>query len=479
MKIGRIYSNLYLVVLAIATLWGLGWIALGAHFSYPNAEDLGIAARFAQFGIKSQLSNMLIYNDGRFSTNIIHGISPIVWRGYNYYPLLPMFSILLLWVALFVFLKSLFIEVNHTEALIYSGATVISLFSVLISVSSTIYCWGGTLVYIFPCSFTLLWMGFVVLYLKTSKSLFFVFSTLCLFISTGFNEMFLALTPVLLILVLLYTYLFEKSKLLPIFSATTTGISGVCLMILSPGSSHKIDSNFSIVDRLLDFSFWSYFSNQYLTAVGNFYTHLPVWTLIAILMLVIAPAFYKKKVNQPELFFLSLASVVVIITTIFMALIFFLPMADLGHPQERVFTPIYITLFVSTTLLLSVSVPYFSIKITRFTQSTVTIFLSIVFVFGLILTDGNFNSIKREYLSGEIQTFAQKMEDRFTMFESAKRQNTHWKKVMISEINRYPKTIYYPTEPMPNMATINWNLAYEEYFKLDEILLSGDTISKF
>jgi len=105
--------------------------------------------------------------------------------------------------------------------------------------------------------------------------------------------------------------------------------------------------------------------------------------------------------------------------------------------------------------------------------------LACIHLIGLTAMDGNYKSIKRAYLDGETSIFASQMEHRFTMFESAARTDNKWKKVSIPALNSYPKIIYYPTEPEPNRKSVNWNFAYEEYFKLDEVLLIGDTLVRF
>jgi len=479
MRIEKFFSSLFISLLFASILWGFGWIALGANFSYPNAEDLGIAANFNQLGFTSCFSKMLIYNDGRYSANAFHGISPLVWSTYRYYLFLPVFSVLLFWVSLFILFKSLLDNFKNSIAAIFSGVSIVALFSVFISTSATIYCWGGTLVYVYPCSFTLLWIGFIVYYFHTARGIYFVLSALSLFVSTGFNEMFLGLTPVLLLLLFLYTFFFEKKELLTITSLIAVGLSGICLLVFAPGSSQKIGSNFSISERLLDMSFWGYFLNHYKISAAEFFSHTPIWTSILFLGIAIAGYLKKEKLNNSKLIFFLIASLSVLISTLPMALIFFLPMAAMGEVQERVFTPIYVLLFVSTVMLLGITVSVFIKKVYPLYKNIMLAILACIHLIGLTAMDGNYKSIKRAYLDGETSIFASQMEHRFTMFESAARTDNKWKKVSIPALNSYPKIIYYPTEPEPNRKSVNWNFAYEEYFKLDEVLLIGDTLVRF
>lgn len=458
---------------------GVFFISIGAFYSAPNPEDLSIAAGFKKMGISKNIFLMLLYNDGRYSTNFFHGVSPLSWHGHTSYFILPIFSFASFAFSITLFLRSILSNLNHINVVIFGIGISVLFFSTIESIGETLYCWGGTLVYVFPCTFSLLWISMVILFSKKKEISYLMIAAIFLFITSGFNEMFLAFTGINMAVLLGYSVLYGKQYLKYYIPLIGVGLSGMMLMLFLPGSWEKADTNNSIICQLMKIDFWQFFIAQHSKGLLNFYLNIWVWFYL-FATVIFSSIFYSGQSNDTYIRQLRFVSIIMFLSTFFMAVIFYLPMSDGVSYPTRIYTPLYFVWFFSTSIFL------FSITLNfrnRISNCQRFEFLSgvllILCLIGILNSRSNYNLMFHEFISGAYHKFKSEKKQQFSALSNTTNNKKEWKVAVITPLTTYPRTIYNPTEVEPNRAMINWNFAFEEYFEIDEVRLLGDTLIRF
>jgi len=70
------------------------------------------------------------------------------------------------------------------------------------------------------------------------------------------------------------------------------------------------------------------------------------------------------------------------------------------------------------------------------------------------------------------------MQTRYAAITIAKEQNTCWQVAELDSTQNENNTIWFGPDISQNRDPVYWRVAYEVYFKIDEIKLKGDTASK-
>lgn len=73
----KISLRLLVFTTVIFIFWAYCWFLLAAFFAQPNAEDLSLIANAKKDGILTSAAMLLNTYDGRFFTNILHGLNPL------------------------------------------------------------------------------------------------------------------------------------------------------------------------------------------------------------------------------------------------------------------------------------------------------------------------------------------------------------------------------------------------------------------
>jgi hypothetical protein len=167
-------------------------IALVSLFVHPNAEDILIAQKSRDQGIFNASITMLLSYDGRYATNIFHGLSPLAFGWYNGFKLMPIFNTLFVSLCLFFLLGQLFENINKLSLLSISFLFVLANLAIAPNLPMSLFSYIATLIYFLPWAFLFLWVGSFHLYLKKQKgAIFYIVSAVALFFANGMSEMFL------------------------------------------------------------------------------------------------------------------------------------------------------------------------------------------------------------------------------------------------------------------------------------------------
>ncbi|MEX2589032.1 MAG: hypothetical protein WD334_02430, partial [Chitinophagales bacterium] len=260
----KINSGLLLLIV----VYGFFWLFLGAYFSHPNAEDFSLTSAPKSEGIINAASHLLVTYDGRYFTNILHGINPMALGWLDGYKWAIAFNILFFVFSVWYFLQTLNGGKKKFQTLLLSSFFVAVHFALTPSLVHELYWLVSSFVYLYCWCFTLLWVSTLIRFYNSNsegkKKLYFLLTSVFLVSSVGINEMMLVINAFLLVGFGLYHYYIYKREyyalvLLSILSFISYAFFMICPGIRSRFSSfenehHENHYNEIISKSLLDFS---------------------------------------------------------------------------------------------------------------------------------------------------------------------------------------------------------------------------------
>lgn len=454
----------------ITILYALFWLAIGSYYSFPNAEDLSVTAVSRDLGILDGATSMLQGFDGRYTTNLLHGLNPLVVNWINGYKLMPLLSFFLLTFSVYFFLNSFIIKS------FYKKIKISFLFSAIIftcspAVVNQFFWMISSFVYLYPWVFIFVWIGALIRFIKTKQRKWLVISVIVLYFSFGLNEMFLILNSFFVVIIYYYTRNENEIKK-SLFVLFGFAFISILMFITSPGiilrfNSHQIDrisiNNFDIfyyaTINYFDFILELILNWQFPVSIIITYFLLSNNHFINLLIL--------KKSNS------LFISICLIVLAYLMTFSYYLPMGIEFVPY-RVNSALVPIIFIAGILILHLIVTTFQLNFLSSikTQCLFVLILFLSFLFG----KNSENEIKMDYSSGKLAKFKFDIDQQMVQIYKSKSSIKCWKSVKIKSLNDYPKSIFSPPIPLPNREADYWNSAMEKYFGVDEVYLEGDTV---
>lgn len=465
-------------------IWGFFWLFVASYFCFPNAEDLSLVLKSRESGIVGGALQLLLSYDGRYFTNILHGINPMAFGGVHFYKLYPIISLLFVTSSVFFFFKTVFRgSISKSNLFFASAIFVIIHFATIPSIVHDLYWMVSSIVYLYAVIFFLLWVSFFIKHINAKhqviKTVYFFIAALLMICSYGINEMMLIINSFTLLIFAIYVIRYKRTELHSIIGVFI--IAGCCifLFISSPGIIHRYKS-FGIEKNQ------SYFISLMSAGTRQFFYTLFVWIFqkpiiisIVLCVTILLSRIYEKLIfviTKKEMILLFFGGIIIIYLSVYS---YYLPMGADVYP-ERVYNFInWFFLFIIAFLTPLILVHFKITKIHRFKKNQDKILVSLlIFVFVQILsTQNNIDIIRHEFQNGLLNNYNNEMENRYQIIEQSKTA-LHWKVAIIDPIKSKPKSIFSPPDILPNREDSYWNLAYEGYFMVDEVKLKGDTISK-
>ncbi|MEI6346661.1 MAG: DUF6056 family protein [Bacteroidota bacterium] len=474
-----IFNKYALVVILV---FGLFCIILPTFFSFPNVEDLSLVVVAMKTTIINGTVQTLATFDGRYFTNFLHGLSPIVYWGLESYKFVLIFSIILTYLShiFFVFSFSFFTK-KSWSIIIFPSLFITIHFAITPSIVHDIYWMASSFVYLWAWNFLLIWTSFLKLMINEKKYgykfLYFISAFAFLIFSYGINEMMIIINSIALFYFIIYTWRYHKSSIIDIIPFVFISLCCIYIFISSPGIQYRINSG---VSRNL---------NYYIDVInsGSIYTLKTTYdwlfsNIFTIPLFIIFTSIFHKDIN-PFLRF-SNRSIISLFLCCFLLIFllpfsFFIPMGVEYYP-ERIYNFMNWIFQVAIFILL----PIFIIKkvkniriITKNHRAIAITLSSLLVLCHLAFYKNNFKTIITEWSSGEFDGYKTEMNNRYSAILKAK-QNTIWSSVELESIKHKPTTIYTKPDIEPNRFEEFWNIAYENYFNVDEIKIKNDTICK-
>jgi hypothetical protein len=471
----------------VALIYGYVMLFMASFYAFPNAEDLSLAAEPRNFGVLTSVLNLLLYFDGRYFTNVLHGVSFLSLGSVYSFKFIPIFSIILAVGAVFFFVKVLFgKELSYAGSLLFSLVFVLSHFALIPSLSHSLYFAGSSFVYLWSWIFFCFWGGFTVLLFKASlykiKFLYYVGSHVFLVCTLGINEMFLVVFTLLTVLALLYVFFYRRSLLAEVIPLAITAATCIFFFVSTPGPYQRLNEFFPGERNMAYFYFiTTQNASHHLAELLRWISSSLMWPAFMLFFVLYLYPHINKALNvqrySKHMFFVA---IIVFIVMFAAAFAYYYPMGVseiiLSH---RLYNfqqwPFQFVFFVLVPLI---GVGRFSVLFERHNIMMKRLLSGVLILMLFFMFEGNNNLslIRHELSSGELQQYRHEMLNRYTIIKQAE-NSLGWKKAVVEPLLTTPESVYFPPEIMPHKALYIWNNAYVSYFNIDEISLTGDTVT--
>jgi hypothetical protein len=468
------------LILSFCIFWGYFMIALGAWHCYPNAEEYELAVGPRDSGVFRFMLNLLEQYDGRYSTNLFHAINPLTIDWINGYRWLPIFAVTSFVFSLAFFLNSVLKSKSKWQLLLISLFISLCFFCTIPSLVCSLYWAGGSFVYLYPCTFLLLFGGVLHQYLNAlsvaRQRLFFMLSCITLVIGIGFNEMFLPVYALLLSVGLFYVWLMEKRWFHRVFPIVILGFFSLVFFVASPGVSSRIGDSDKSISPIL---FSNNLKNLLLTLFNEFTNPVIIFALLYCSILFCEKRFIlRANLSYRKGVIIGLG---VFLLAYCMCVAYYLPKQSMFGYPERIYAPIVFLFVIAQFLILPTVIANWFNRFSTYSGLPYIriVLLSIVLLF-LIKGNNNISGLYNDFRCGRMTSFKMFMEDRIARLKHVATGNMAYKFVIVPQLgNGYPTSIYtYPDVENDRKNSI-WNKYHEAYFRLDEIAVEGDSALRF
>lgn len=487
-RIVKILSVLNLGLISFLLVWCIGWLFVGAYYSFPNAEDLSLSYVSRESGVWYSIKSLLISYDGRYFTNFLHAINPLAFDWVAGYKLMPVIGILFFISSLWFFFFTIFKTPYKLNLLLFSILFSVVHFALAPSLPHDLYWMVSSFVYLYPWAFTFLWVGAYLRYIHCDvylfKILWFLFTVIAMICCIGMNEMFLVTNVVLILSILYLSQKASRQKLIDTIPIVIIGVACIVFFITSPGISLRMASNIpdggslynfkGIVQSIIDYK---------LTSINFFFNGIAFFSFLLVL---IHTSGIQFRYNMPEVFWRTRYSIsllfFLLIIACLMTMAYYLPMQiDSGYP-DRIFNSVVILqqliFFVLTPVILFKLDIINKISSSISIRQTLTFFLLLLLMVLILKPGNNISEIYKEYCSGIFDKYNRNMNQRYSAIMEARGKDDCWRIAVLDSLEIPPRTIYYGPDIVTNRKVDYWNASYEVYFKIDEVRLQGDTVQK-
>lgn len=446
------------------------YLTIGCLYSFPNPETLGLVAEGRVNGILFSVESLLINYDGRYTTNLLHVITPFAFGIVDSYKWCNFFSIFLFIFGFTLFFNQL-IFTNLIKSIFFSALFTSIHFATSPKLSTELYLLNGSFVYMYGVVFWVLWVSLLKTYLLQGTSLtknFFVlvFCILFLILSMGTSVQFILLNIITLIIIGVYLFKYKSEKIREFIPIILPGIFVVIFYIICPGWKERFESNRGNVEidniRAISVSIIYLTEKVNNMVTGNFFLNIIAVFLISL--------YSERKIKNIEYIYSPFVIFSLLIYLFFSTLVYTLGVDD--YIPERIFNVNHSIIEVYLLLVFSM----FTKNHLNFYQNK--LLFSILLLLALTYSDNNMNRIKNEYYAGLYFNPKKHFDKISENIAHLKKKSDSWKSIEISHFPNTNTCIYYSTDLLPNRKKSYFNLGIERYFEINEVVLTGDTISK-
>lgn len=461
-------------VFLLLLVYALCTIILGSYYSWPNLEAIN-ESRAHAVGVWNAWSQALVSMDGRYTTNFLQSINPLVWNGMLGYKVMPLVGVLFLMVSCIVFFSGVFKP--SLQQLLFVLLLVVVHFALSSSITYELFNMISSFMYLWGTCFWLIWAGASIRCYASKNgkygNFWFLMAVIFLTLSTGTNEMFLVVNAITLALIGGIAY-FQKSlfKVLPLLMA---GVISILFFFACSGSLQRIgyESQFHMASHLQAETspFFLHYTKVFKQVFTGSFLLFPVFLLIVIsLPLKQEVSTFLTTIRNRLFVFVALLAIVFLIATPF-----YIFKGSGGNFPDRIFSTVtfFIELLgVFVTILLA---PHLGEKIKS--SGKLTTVVAFYLFFGVAMGANNYTGILKEWQSGAYEKFNCENYTSYNGLTEAAKQRGMYKFVEIEGVVQTSLLIHDPSTNFP--GDWNWyNRVLEGYYLVDEVKLKSDTTSK-
>jgi hypothetical protein len=477
-KIEKYLKYINGVLFGSILLAGYFFLLIGAYYSHPNAEDFSLAGTAYNEGIIMSTISLLISYDGRYFTNVLHGLNPLAFGLLEYHKWMAVFSMLFFTGAFYFFISAIFRETKWYYLLLFSLFIQLLCLGLSSSLVHELYWMVSSFVYFYSWIFWFLWVGCFLRYIADVKHrlMYCFFSNIFLFLAIGINEMFLVLNVISVGYLIYLDKVHNQRSVTHHIPIVITLLSSVLLFITSPGIIERWLYYYAPAEE--NIGYWGVFKNSIIHFPFEFIRILTENGVIIAVVVLIATRFIKlqiapfEKLNQIQK---NILFALCIVTLYFMTLAFYIPAGRLETDfPNRIYTSINTGMVICFVLF----IPIFLRRYFSYNSPIIHFVALLIIGSGMFWGNTNIRLIKDEYQMGLLQRHNEEMTKRYEIIYEAKNRNDGQQIAVIDTLSAKPRSIYYGPDIEANRNPAYWNQAYEAFFNIDEIKLNGDTISK-
>ncbi|MCB9256492.1 MAG: hypothetical protein H6579_05125 [Chitinophagales bacterium] len=478
----KFFPNLIYLSLFFLVAYGFSYIFIGSFHSQANAEDLSLCAAPLHKGLINSTIDILRKYDGRYFTNLLHGLNPLAFGFITGYKWTTIFTSIFGVFSLFFFLSGLVPLANRLKLLLFSALFFVCNYSLSSSLAHQLFWMVSSFVYSYSWYFWLIWLGTLFRWNREKKPgwriFLFVLSHLFLIAAVGINEIFLLLHAFSLIALYVYFYKQNRENILAFQSIFITGIFSIIFFLSQPGISIRFGS----FETLRPENYYSLIFLKSLNHQGKEWLRMSTQGLVMLSMSYLAMVLFKKfyqdfalKMGKAKLF---LTLFLVLFGLYLSSFAFYIPMGHEEFLPIRIFSTLNFgfqlafIIFIPSIILAILPEKYLASK----TKMAFSLFAVLSLITFLHFGNNNIHNIRYDFESGKLKLFSEQMSHRYLLIEQAKNTQLCWKKAIVPPLQNIPYSIYSPPDIQENKAAFYWNNAYEIYFQIDEISLEGDSI---
>ncbi len=455
--------------------FGFALLAMASYYTFPNAEALGLCGEIKEGSYFQAIENLLVNYDGRYFTNLLHGLNPLAFGWIDGYKLMPIVGFLL-FTGSFLFLLLSLSDINLRPGFMYSLLFAVVHFSISPSLVNELYNLIASYVYLYGICLWMVWVGAIKRFFTATnivwKNVWFFVAALGIIASTGTNEQILTLNLLTIFFISILIFKSHKNLIVEFIPLLIVSLASVLFFVSSPGirvrafyveAPKNPESIFTVIQ--LSTQHYLYFLGNTFIGKGGVFTALLLFTGLSIKLKMPLP----KKDMVYSILFLLFGSYM-------LTMPYYLAMGgDSGTPNR-----IFITVVTFIQLVSLGSIIYFAslVNINSFPFKSLKLISILWIAVALIFSNNNYTTIIAEYKSGIYKEYNAIFSNRLSNINTILTAESKWKRICFKNMLDIQTTVYYPVTIKPNRQEAHWNKAYGKYFGLNEVSLCADTINK-
>jgi len=472
------YKSLFIVYLIVSLLL-TSLLLIGVYYCQTNVEDLELAIYSRELGIAKAWMRLSVTYDGRYFTNLMQGLNPLVYNSVMGYKWMVFAGFVLFNFAIFSVVKACFSGVKLFYVLIGTLSFSAFYFQQCGSLAYALYWMGSSFVYLYPSIFLLINIVLFIAYVRSSKPKLILFIPLAfsLFFGIGCSELYL---PFYLFLSLFLPLFIKKNYpdlLVRVIPLCLLMVLGIWFMIASPGLGFRFDE--SQLENHLNTAIL-------VSSVENYGIELLTLINFPFFLLIFLSASLWKLSNWSfghvfKSFNLGWILFLFLVLPYLMSLPYFVTKSSQYDYPVRVYIPIVFVQYVLVFFFIipTVLIKYFEyIKFKSIYNLSCSFFL-FFFSIQICIGKGQLGLLFEELLNKKMEIFDTQLTNRYVKLESSKSINSEYVLVNCDTLKDYPRSMFTHPDKELNRNTTKWNKFIEGYFGIDEIKAIEDTTNRF